>query len=1695
MRRKMQNKIIKIIVFVMTLLIGIISIQNRTYAAVTLPKYTKYTLREIINFQKYAKRKNDNSKTAYVLVGVDEPFRDGKIDVVYNDQSTSGDRYDSIQALKKYYKSWNFFMPIMRTTRDDTVFVGNNAPKWDSDEYTTGEIGTVKWNPVIINRPIFCVDPTRGVASRDTYGHEITADYEVAEVIEGNEFHNDNQSRYAVTVTQSLINTWKYIMYKYVPEGENVNWYNFTREQQIAIWISAYSKEMNLTAEDQAEINKNGVTAAEKAKISEISTYGSMENFQKFVVARAGIHKGDWTRLQTVTKAVDLYKEAQLAAQKIANTETNNTPTEITSNNAKIEKIDGKDDTYKLGPFTLKYNTERTISGITVEGDKGTVTQDTNPYIYADGSQGKNIPTSGSQFYIVVKDIEKNGFGSITKITVKSTYKSYSDIQIYKVYGKEVGYYYQPFVTAEGTVKTTEDSSSATLNIATYKSSKYTMSLSKIDSEFKSPVAGAKFTATLNGKKLYTTVNGQKTDKFTTDANGKLNIELTINSAGTDTLVLTETSVDAKYQKLDNPITIKINKAVDSNTREFKVTSVTGENLSDGVSVQLDQATLKINVNAEDPAVIKEGSYNLNVNKIDSKNGTKLAGAQFSVKVNGTDKGTYTTNAEGKFATPIQVAIKEVGTDLIEIEEIQAPDKYQKLGGTLQIQVTKVTDQDSWSYIAKEVKVISGFKNAEGQDSYSEASLSQNKDIVVQINNDRANIELGGNVWEDIRHGKDSLLNGIKDDDEEFIQGMLVTLHTEDGENIEYSDSTSISTRTDENGYYQFKVPEGQKYYIEYVYNGQNYQHAKYTPWEDSSTPMTSNATESEGERDALNKALETITTNMKVGETEIKNDINTKGPTYIEDKCYTISSYTGGHGNESDIQYFEKTTKNINFGITKREEVKIALMKDVYEAELSLKGYTQTYKYNKREVQNQDREIWTVTAKIADGYYNQAYTREVKESDYQYTDDKLKANVTYKIELLNLSDNIDCEVKEVVDYFDKELKYKEAYIKDGDNKINLVASENSKNNHTETVANFNKLYFDLSGNKIPSYDSIIIYVVFEVDVDENGKMILDQGSDDLGKSNVAEITGYATYYSEKATSPNKDNKDSYTEYEGGEPAGRVDVDSNPGNADPNDKNTYESDADEAPPIKFQLEGLRTISGEVWEDKRTVMDDTAKTAVGDGIKDDNEDRIKDIKVQLIDATTNNVAKMFDVNTKTWVDAETITDENGKYQITSFVPGEYYVKFIYPNGQDYKSTTYNYDKVNSGFDVNNPDREIGTLIEPTDVNYSDARDIWGDETTPGTRSYVNGQYSGKTDVARANELAERLKNGDFAIGAITGKKVLQIERDPSDGNSDSGRRFEVENVDLGLQERPKQQIAMRKEVSNVKVTLSSGKELFNTSGKATNVIWIDKQGHTTGYDNNLMKTPEVRNPTQNQAVILTMDEGLMHGATIQIDYKMTAENIGEADYASKKFYYTGKRDGQEEVVTTKVFDVIDYVGASLGSGNASTNNLQYTDSKNTGWVTVNKNEIITNKVVQYKDANGNDVTSENIKTYKTILKHSFGGDDGKILIPKLCNEEQSQVTTTLTLSSIMSGVDENNNLSYNNMAELINFENKIGRKIEYSTVGNQNPNEPTKEVDTDTADVTILTPFGQTRIYYIIGTICGLILIAGLAIVIKITKNK
>ena len=63
-------------------------------------------------------------------------------------------------------------------------------------------------------------------------------------------------------------------------------------------------------------------------------------------------------------------------------------------------------------------------------------------------------------------------------------------------------------------------------------------------------------------------------------------------------------------------------------------------------------------------------------------------------------------------------------------------------------------------------------------------------------------------------------------------------------------------------------------------------------------------------------------------------------------------------------------------------------------------------------------------------------------------------------------------------------------------------------------------------------------------------------------------------------------------------------------------------------------------------------------------------------------------------------------------------------------------------------------------------------------------------------------------------------------------------------------------------------------------------------------------------------------------------------------------------------------------------------------------------------------------------------------------------------------------------------------------MEYSVVGNQNPTTEPAEIDADSSqDVTILPPFGQQYIYYVLGGVIGLILIAGITMTIIIMKKR
>ena len=75
---------------------------------------------------------------------------------------------------------------------------------------------------------------------------------------------------------------------------------------------------------------------------------------------------------------------------------------------------------------------------------------------------------------------------------------------------------------------------------------------------------------------------------------------------------------------------------------------------------------------------------------------------------------------------------------------------------------------------------------------------------------------------------------------------------------------------------------------------------------------------------------------------------------------------------------------------------------------------------------------------------------------------------------------------------------------------------------------------------------------------------------------------------------------------------------------------------------------------------------------------------------------------------------------------------------------------------------------------------------------------------------------------------------------------------------------------------------------------------------------------------------------MQGTNIQITYRLTVTNKGEVDYTGKNgdlgyVYYTGEVSANDQIVTTKVDKIIDYVDNSLtfrkADNPSSTNNTE------------------------------------------------------------------------------------------------------------------------------------------------------------------------
>ena len=919
-----------------------------------------------------------------------------------------------------------------------------------------------------------------------------------------------------------------------------------------------------------------------------------------------------------------------------------------------------------------------------------------------------------------------------------------------------------------------------------------------------------------------------------------------------------------------------------------------------------------------------------------------------------------------------------------------------------------------------------------------------------------------------------------------------------------------------------------------------------------------------------------------------------------------------------------------VNLGLWRRHEFDAALRKDIYKAALKINDKTVIYTYEKRA----DEQIatnnaagldnvtyWDINVRMLDyeRYYNTGYNREIYETDYSYDSAQmahpgtdLEVYVTYKITIKNQSMSVMAQIKEVVDYYDKEYTFKpnlswvtymslgslktsidkDEYYEMMDQDQEVIDAESTSatdfisNGHDAKVTEGTSRYGDMknlgSGYKnlyvrglenktLSTGETAYIYLTFEVNK-ENNRIILDDESSP--KENIAEINGFKTYYSDGTQLPNGISKSS------GDIAGLLDRDSNPGNLQAEDvrgtryEHNFEDDTDRAPSIRVMIdeEAIRKANGTVWEDERTEKSGDA--VIGDGIRQEDEIGISGVTVQLVE-------KCVDGSEYIW--QETTTDSNGHYEFAEYIPGDYVIRFYYGdteatvvpsdgqktsyNGQDFKSTTYqdgidqngqtDLDGRYQGY-INTATQNVsGTynpnLGKPTEdtygydiykadsntTNYSDAKDIW----TTSNRNGINiiGPVSSAREVAGrdrvieyskenvTNHIAEVLASpysGDSSLygelmnntymTAETGIIAVEFEydRQQSEGSKEEennssnsskdyvdpenryNSNYTLNNIDLGLEERPKSQLEIDKSVSNVKVTLANNSILFDINEAANNALWQDhkeysvddeiKDGMYEEYYGNSRKDrysfrdeiASIVKGTDRGLIQLTMDEELMHGATIQVTYTIKVTNVGETDYVdgeNKNFYYKGDTSGAH-ISKTTTEQVIDYVQ----------NNLQFEANnevnRGDGWSVISSSDILAGDLVNAR-------LTDSIEDFYTIIQtESFATE----------LEPGDEISKTLILSQLITPENTEDDLQYNNMVEIVKTSNENGRRMAFSVVGNQDPllDNPS-EIDSSMAErIIILTPFGENNFFYIIAGIVAVILVAGIVLIkVFVLKKK
>lgn len=526
--------------------------------------------------------------------------------------------------------------------------------------------------------------------------------------------------------------------------------------------------------------------------------------------------------------------------------------------------------------------------------------------------------------------------------------------------------------------------------------------------------------------------------------------------------------------------------------------------------------------------------------------------------------------------------------------------------------------------------------------------------------------------------------------------------------------------------------------------------------------------------------------------------------------------------------------------------------------------------------------------------------------------------------------------------------------------------------------------------------------------------------------------------------------------------------------------------------LKFNLpEKQRTISGTVFEDTATDDSKNNNQNLGNGIYDDKESTVQSVKVDLVTPIGNNqyeTAKLYQLdengkvahdengNIKTGTAVVSGTERAGTYKFEGVIPGYYYVRFTYGNGDqkiipisgdeiavqsvEYKSTIITDDNIKTAM-KNGNNTEWYKYMGST--KYSTAVD----DTTQ--RAEIEGDNSYKLGKAKTSQL----------INAYTPRTGISIENDKNLAGVEHIEKFDGFN--FGIITFPKTEITPVKEITNVKLTNQVGTVM--TTGNP-----VDEPQ----YISDLSKLSK----TGTTSAKAELDPNLIHGTQLETTYRITITNNSQWDYGTvnkdgtitNDNYYKYGETNDQELKGVKVTEVEDYIDKKYKTNVEDLKDIssKIGELQKDGTLKVTSEETNIEFKKKAPETTG-DQTSES-----TTTENTQQNSDGSTTTTKTdtlsvtgwnrLKVGESQTVEYTAVATIASTADD---LVYENQARVVSM--KLDKLIELNAI---RENDYWKKTDNTIITIVPNTGKDKSNTYWIAGTIALIVLGAGFVILKK-----